>query len=152
MIRVLFQPRPFWINVNIVLFSGYAIFGIASFFLPSPMRLSWFFALHVATLLVNIGVAYGLATMRHSIYLLVAAVSLLMAAHLFIFLFVPLGTLLAYIGPSRAFYAGLLALATRSVGEKGVTAVLTAFNLVMLFVQIANACYFIKKARTTAKA
>jgi hypothetical protein len=152
MIRVLFQPRPLWINVNIALFSGYAIFGIASFFLPSPMRLSWFFALHVATLLVNIYVVYGLATMRHSIYFLVAVISLLMAAHLFIFLFVPLGMLFAYIGPSRAFYAGLLALASRSVGEKGVTAVLAVFNLAMLLIQIVNACYFKKKAETAAKA
>lgn len=150
--RVLFQPRPLWINVNIALFSGYAIFGIASFFLPSPMRLSWFFPLHVATLLVNIYVVYGLATMRHSIHFLVAVISLLMATHLFIFLFAPLGMLFAYIGPSRAFYAGLLALATRSVGEKGVTAVLAVFNLAMLLVQIVNACYFLKKAEMAAKA
>ncbi len=152
MMRVLFQPRPLWINVNIALFSGYAIFGIASFFLPSPMRLSWFFPLHVATLLVNIYVVYGLATMRHSIHFLVAVISLLMATHLFIFLFAPLGMLFAYIGPSRAFYAGLLALATRSVGEKGVTAVLAVFNLAMLLVQIVNACYFLKKAEMAAKA
>jgi hypothetical protein len=152
MIRVLFQPRPFWINVNIVLFSGYAIFGIASFFLPSPMRLSWLFPLHVATLLVNIYVVYGLATMRHSIHFLVTVISLLMATHLFIFLFEPLGMLFAYIGPSRAFYAGLLALATRFVGEKGVTAVLAVFNLAMLLIQIANTCYFMKKAETVAKA
>ncbi len=58
--------------------------------------------------------------------------------------------LLAYIGPSRAFYAGLQALATRSVGEKGVSAVLAALNITMLFVQIANACYFIKKGKTIA--
>ncbi len=151
MIRVLFQPRPFWINVNIVFFSGYAIFGIASFFLPFPMRLSWFFALQVATLFVNIYVVYGLATMRHSIHFLVAVISLLMAAHLFVFLFVPLGIMFAYIGPSRAFYAGLLALATRSVGEKGATAVLAVFNLAMLIIQIVNAYYFIKKAETVAK-
>ncbi len=151
MVRVLFQPRPFWINVNIVLFSGYAIFGIASFFLPSPMRLSWFFALHVATLLVNIYAVYGLATMRHSIHFLVAVMSLFMAAHLFIFLFTPLGMLFAYIGPSRAFYAGLLALATKTIGEKGVTAVLAVFNLAMLLIQIVNTFYFMKKAKTVAK-
>ncbi len=152
MIRALFQPRPFWINVNIALFSGYAIFGIASFFLPAPMRLFRFFALHTATLLVNIYVIYGLATMRRSIHFFVAIISLVMAAHLFIFLFVPLGMQLAYIGPSRAFYAGLLVCATRLVGEKGVTAVLAAFNLAMLIVQIINACYFIKEAKTSAKA
>jgi hypothetical protein len=116
------------------------------------MRLSWFFPLHVATLLVNIYVVYGLATMRHSIHFLVAVISLLMAAHLFIFLFAPLGMLFAYIGPSRAFYAGLLALTTRSVGEKGVTAVLAVFNLAMLLIQIVNACYFLTKAETVAKA
>jgi len=151
-IRVLFQPRPFWINVNIVLFSGYAIFGIVSFFRPFPMRLSWFFALQVATLFVNIYVIYGLATMRHSIHFLVAVISLLMAAHLLAFLFIPLGIMFAYIGPSRAFYAGLLALATWSVGEKGATAVLSVFNLAMLIIQIVNAYYFIKKAETVAKA
>ena len=152
MIRVLFQPRPFWINVNIALFSGYAIFGIASFFLPAPMRLSRFFALHAATLLVNIYVIYGLATTRHFIHFLVAFISVLMAAHLFIFLFMQLGMMLAYMGASRAFYAGVLALATMSVGEKGVTAVLAAFNLTMLLFQIVNACYFIKKAKTIVKA
>jgi len=151
MICVLFQPRPFWINVNIVLFSGYATFGIASFFLPSPVRLSWF-PLHVATLLVNIYVVYGLATMRHSIHFLVAVISLFMAAHLFIFLFAPLGMLFAYIGPSRAFYAALLALATRAIGEKCVTAVLAVFNLAMLLIQIVNIFYFMKKAKTVAKA
>jgi len=152
MIRVLFQPRPFWINVNIVLYSGYAIFGVASFFLPSPMQLTWFFPLHVATLLVNIYVVSGLATMRHSIHILVAVISLFMAAHLFIFLFAPIGMLFAYIGPSRAFYAGLLALATRTVGEKGVTAVLAVFNLAMLLIQIVNIFYFMKKAEMGAKA
>ncbi len=152
MIRALFQPRPFWINVNIAFFSGYAIFGIASFFLPAPMRFSRFFALHAATLLVNIYVVYGLATMRRSIHFLVAIISLFMAAHLFIFLFVPLGMQLAYIGPSRAFYAGLLACAARLVGEKGATAVLAAFNLTMLIAQIINACYFIKKTKTFARA
>ncbi len=152
MSRVLFQLRPFWINVKIVLFSGYVIFGIASFFLPSPMRISWLFGLHVATLLVNIYVVYGLATMRHSIHFLVAVISLLMAAHLFIFLFVPIGMLFAYIGPSRAFYAGLLVLATRFVGEKRSTTVLAVFNLAMLLIQIVNTYYFMKKTKTVAKA
>ncbi len=151
MIRVLFQPRPFWIYVNIVLFSGYIVFGIASFFLPSPMKPSWFFPLHVATLLVNIYVVYGLATMRHSIHFLVAVISFLMATHLFIFLFAPLGMLFAYIGPSRAFYAGLLAVASRFFGEKGATTVLTVFNLAMLVVQVVNTFYFMKKAEAAAK-
>ena len=73
----------------------------------------------LATLLVNIYAAYGLATMRQPIYMLVAVISILMATHLLIFLFVPLGMSLAYIGPSRAFYAGLLALAmtTRGFGQ-----------------------------------
>lgn len=149
MIRLLFQPRPFWINLNIVLFSGYVVFGIASFFLPSPMQLSWFVPLNVATLVVNIYVVYGLALMRHSVFLLVAAISLLMAAHLVLFLFAPLGMLLAYIGPSRAFYA-LLALVARSAGEKGATDVLAAFNLYLLCVQIVNVYYFIKKTRTNS--
>ncbi len=150
MIRALFQPRPLWINVNIALFAGYALFGIASFFLPSLMRLSWVLPLHIATLIVNICVVYGLATMRHSVFFFVAVISILMAAHLLIFLFAPLGMSLAYIGPSRAFYAGLLRLAARSVGEKGLRAVLTLFNLAMLCIQIVNAFYFMKKAETVA--
>lgn len=149
MIRALFQPRPFGIQFNIVLFSGYALFGIASFFLPSPMRLSWFFPLHVATLLVNVCVACGLATMRRPVYFLVVVISLLMAAHLFLFLFAPLGMALAYIGPSRAFYAGLLALATKLAGEKSAAAVLAVFNIIMLLVQVVNADYFIRKAKTS---
>ena len=146
-----FQPRPFWINVNIVLFSGYAIFGYASFFLPSPMRLSWFFVLHVAMLIVNIYVVYGLATMRHPFHFLVAVISILVIAHLFIFLFAPLGLLFEYIGPSRAFYTGLLALATMSAGERGVIAVLAIFNLAMLLILIVNIIYFMKMAKTGQK-
>jgi hypothetical protein len=145
MVRVLFQPRPLWVNVNVVLFLGYALFGIASLFLPSRMRLSWFVPLHIATLIVNVYVAWGLVNMQRPIYYLVAVISFLMAAHLVAFLFAPLGMAIAYLGPSRAFYAGLLALATKLAGEKGAAAVIVVFNAAMLVVQIVNVHYFIKK-------
>lgn len=134
-----------WIDFNVLLFSGYALFGVCSFFKPTLLGNIWFILLHFVTLTIYLAIAYGLATKRFRINYVVVAVSSLMAVHLFIFLFAPLGMGLAYIGPSRAFYALFLAFFS-FIGWEGFSSLaLTLFNAVMFLVHLINICYFTRR-------
>lgn len=141
----IFRPGYFWINFNIVLFFGYSIFAIPSFFWPAPLKNVVFIMLHFATLGVDVFVLYGLIVRRFRINYLVVLISLLMVAHLLLFIFLPLGMVLAYIGPSRAFYTLFLTLTSQFGGEKVSSWALTAFNSAMVLVHFRNILYFRRK-------
>lgn len=139
---LVFGPGCFWINFNIVLFLGYSIFAIPSFFWPTPLRNPVFILLHLATLAVDLFVLYGLIVRRFRINYLIVLISFLMVAHLLLFIFVPLGMVLAYLGPSRAFYTLFLNLASRFGGEKFSSYALLAFNSAMALIHLGNIFYF----------
>jgi hypothetical protein len=134
-----------WINFNIALFSGYALFSVGSFFWPEMLHFSWIFVIHLATLFVYLLVVFGLATRSLRVNYLVAMISPMMIAHLFVFTTVPLGIQFAYIGPSRSFYT-LFFFAVSKVGGEGATLyAFIAFNVLMAFVHAVNICYFTRK-------
>jgi len=141
----IFRPGRLWINFNIVLFLGYTLFGIPSFFWPAPLRNFGFILLHLATLAVDLFVVYGLIMGKFRINYLIVLISLLMVVHLLLFIFVPLGMVLAYIGPSRAFYTLFLTLTSQFGGGKFSSYALMAFNSVMVLIHLRNICYFRRK-------
>ena len=141
----IFRPGHLWINFNIVLFLGYTLFGILSFFWPAPLRNVGFILLHLATLAVDVFVVYGLIMGKFRINYLIVLISLLMVAHLMLFIFVPLGMVLAYISPSRAFYTLFLTLTSQFGDGKFSSCALTAFNSVMVLIHLKNIHYFRRK-------
>ena len=138
----IFRPGHLWINFNIVLFLGYTLFGIPSFFWPAPLRNFGFILLHLATLAVDVFVVYGLIKGKFRINYLIVLISLLMVVHLLLFIFLPLGMVLAYIGPSRAFYTLFLTLTSQFGGGKFSSYALMAFNSVMVLIHLKNIYYF----------
>lgn len=139
------KAGSFWINFNIILFSGYALFGIGSFFWPTLLNNIWFILLHLATLIINLFIVYGLLKRRFQINYLISIVSFLMIIHLFIFIFRPLSMELAYIGPGRSFYT-LFSLLLSLIGwERFLFYALLSFNITMVIVHLINLCYFTRK-------
>jgi hypothetical protein len=136
---------PLWINFNILLFSGYTLFGISSFFWPTLLNNIWFILLHLATLIINSIIVYGLVMRRLRINYLISIVSFLMIIHLFIFIFEPLSMELAYIGPGRSFYTLLSIALSIIVGERFIYRSLLLFNLTMVLVHVINLCYFTRR-------
>lgn len=134
-----------WVRLNGVLFGGYALFGMVSLVWPARLPGFWFPPMHLATLAVNLWIVYALLKQRFRINYVVVFVSAMMIGHLLIFIFSPLGMALAYIGPSRSFYALFLAVLTRFAGERVLPMALLAFNLLMLLVHLANIWYFSRR-------
>jgi hypothetical protein len=143
--HLIFRPGCLWINFNIALFCGYTIFAVPSFFWPVPLKNVGFIFLHLLTLLVDIFVVYGLVVRRFRINYLIVLISIVMVAHLLLFIFVPLGMVLAYIGPSRAFYTLFLTLMSQFGGGKFSSYALMAFNSVMIVIHLKNISYFRRK-------
>jgi len=141
----IFRPGHSWVNFNIVLFCGYSLFAVPSFFWPAPLRNFWFILLHLATLAVDVFVVYGLIAGKFRINYLIVLISIVMVAHLLLFIFVPLGMVLAYIGPSRAFYTLFLTLMSQFGGGKFSSYALMAFNSVMVVIHLKNISYFGRK-------
>jgi len=141
----IFRPGHLWINFNIVLFLGYTLFGIPSFFWPAPLRNVGFILLHLATLAVDVFVVYGLIMGKFRINYLIVLISLLMVVHLLLFVFVPLGMVLAYIGPSRAFYTLFITITSQFGGGKFSLYALMTFNSVMVLIHLKNIFYFRRK-------
>lgn len=134
-----------WVNFNIALFSGYALFSVGSFFWPEILHFSWIFVLHLATLFVYLLVVFGLATRSLRVNYLVALISPIMIAHLFVFTTVPLGIQFAYIGPSRSFYTLFFFVVSKVGGEGSTFYAFIAFNVLMALVHGVNICYFTRK-------
>ncbi len=134
-----------WINFNIALFSGYAIFGAISLFWPHIIKNVFFILLHVATLIVNIVVVYGLVKRRLSINYLIAIISPLMIMHLIVFISVPLGIEFAFVGPSRAFYLLFFYTVSIIAGKDFMFPSFVAFNLVMVVINLINLCFFLRR-------
>lgn len=141
----IFKLEHPWINFNIILFSGYVLFGIPSFFWPTPLTGIWFILLHFTTLLVDIFVIYGLIAGRFRVNYLIVVISILMVAHLVVFIFVPLGMVIAYMGPSRAFYSFFLIVTHTVGGSKLSSYALTSFNSLMIVIHLVNIFYFKRK-------
>jgi len=134
-----------WINLNIILFSGYILFGIGSFFWPTPLNNIWFILLHFATLMINLLIVYGLLMKRFRINYLVSIVSFLMILHLFIFIFRPLSMELAPISPGRSFYSFFSIVSSMIIRERFIPYAILSFNLTMVIVHLINICYFTRK-------
>ena len=141
----IFPPAHPWITFNIALFSIYALFGILSFFLPTPLYNTGFIALHLGTLIVNFIVIFGLIKKMPLMHYGIAMISALMIVHLLIFLIVPLGMSLAYIAPSRAFYALFITLTSLLGGERFCSYSLVIFNSTMALIHGINVYYFTRK-------
>jgi hypothetical protein len=142
--RILHPAHP-WISFNIALFSAYTIFGILSFFLPAPLNNTAFISLHLGTLIVNVIVIFGLIKRMPFIHYLIAMISTFMIVHLLIFIFIPLGMSLAYIAPSRAFYALFINLTASLGGERFSSYSLVIFNCTMVLIHGINVYYFTRK-------
>ncbi len=140
--RASYRPRFPWITFNSILFSGYAIFDVFSFFWPSVVHNVWIILFYVITLLANSIIIYGLLKRTWRINYLIVLVSLLMVAHLSLFIFHPLGMGFAYIGPSRAFYTLFIAFLSKIVDERLISYWILIFNLVMICVHAINVFYF----------
>ena len=134
-----------WITVNILLFSGYAIFDVASFFWPSGESNVWILFLYFITLAVNLLIVYGLIRKTARILYLVVLVSFLMLLHLLIFILHPLGIEVAYLGPSRSFYFLFISVMAGVVAETRIGHAVLLFNLVMVCVHVINVVYFTRK-------
>lgn len=147
--RVRHCTEHVWINLNIVLYSGYTVFGLASFFWPTPLNNILYIVLHLVTLAVYITIVYGLAARRFPFNYLVAFVSPFMVAHLIAFTLSPLGMELAYLGPSRSFYSFYLTCFSFIMNVKRLVISLMVFNIVSIIVHTVNFCYFMR--RNTAK-
>lgn len=139
------RPGSFWINFNIILFSGYALFGIGSFFWPTLLNNIWFILLHLATLIINLFIIYGLLKRTFRINYLISIVSFLMIVHLFIFISEPLSMGLAYIGPGRSFYMLFSIVLSIIGGDRFLYYAVLSFNLTMVIVHLINLCYFTRK-------
>jgi len=138
-----------WIKVNIVLYSGYAVFGLASFFWPTPIRSTVYIILHVVTLAVYGAIIYGLAARRFPVNYAVVIISPFMIAHLIAFTLSPLGMELAYMGPSRSFYFFYLTMFSLIMSENALGYSLIIINMISIFIHAVNFCYFMRK--NTAK-
>ncbi|MEK6700289.1 MAG: hypothetical protein AABZ10_14755 [Nitrospirota bacterium] len=138
----LLRPGFRWILFNIVLFSGYLVFGVVSFFYPSTVKTLWIILLYLVTMLVNYFIIYGLIKRISGIPCFIVVVSSLMIAHLLIFIYLPLGMELAYIGPSRGFYSLFILFLSLIVNEHVINRGILAFNIVMVFVHAINIIYF----------
>jgi len=138
-----------WIKVNIVLYSGYAAFGVVSFFWPTPLKDLIYIVPHLITLIVYGTIVFGLAARWFPANYIVAFVSPLMITHLIAFTLSPLGMELAYIGPSRSFYSFYLRVFSYLLTDKHLVYSLIVFNLLSIVVHSVNFCYFLR--RNTAK-
>jgi hypothetical protein len=139
------RPRHLWINFNIVLFSGYALLGIPSFFWPSPLRENWVILLHILTLVIEAAIVYGLIRRVVGTNYLVAVTAPIMISHLLIFTFVPLGIQFAFMGPSRAFYTFFIKGMSKIGGGGFLFYSLTAFNMLLMLIHGINLCYFTRR-------
>lgn len=95
--------------------------------------------------MINLFIVYGLLKRTFRINYLISIVSFLMIIHLFIFIFVPLGIGLAYIGPSRSFYTLFIILFSMIGWKRFLPYLLLSFNLTMVIVHLINLCYFTRK-------
>ncbi len=143
--RKIFGSGHLWINFNIILFSGYVLFGILSFFIPAPIQSIWLILGHLAGLIVDLFVIYGLVLKKFRINYLIIIISFFMVLHLLLFIFVPLGMVLAYIGPSRAFYTLFPMMLSMLGGERFISSALTLFNSAMVVIHLINIFYFTRK-------
>jgi hypothetical protein len=134
-----------WIAVNIVLFSGYAVFDVASFFRPRVVHSFWIFTMYATTVFVNCLIVYGLIMRLSRIHYLIVFVSLLMTMHLLIFIVHPLGMGLAYLGPSRAFYMLFILLLSRCADQRRIGHWILVFNISMACVHVFNIVYFTRR-------
>lgn len=134
-----------WIKINIVMFFSYFLFGLISFFWPSPLAELWLYPLHLAGLALDLLILYGLYRKRPWIILLVPVFSFAMILHLVAFIFVPLSLSIAYIGPSRSFYTLMIHILS-AAGAEGYSAISMAmFNAVVLVLHAANIAFFVGK-------
>lgn len=135
----------FWLHFNIILFSLYALFGAISFIWPSVIENMWLTLMHIATLLVDLLIVYGLIMRVPRTNYLVTVISLLMFVHLLVFIVAPLSMAVAYIGPSRSFYSLIAVAVSSTMGERYVNVSITVFNAAILFVHGANVCFFSRR-------
>ncbi len=138
--------RPPWIVVNIVLFSLYAVFDVASFFWPRMVHAWWVIIMYTTTLFFNCLIVCGLITRIPRINYLVVLTSFLMVVHLVIFIGYPLGLSFAYMGPSRSFYWLFIMIMSHIAGEGTVGISLLAFNVAMVCVHVINVVYFSRRS------
>jgi len=141
--------RPPWIVVNIVLFSLYAVFDVASFFWPWMVHAWWVIIMYTTTVFFNCLIVCGLITRIPRINYLVVLTSFLMVVHLLIFIGYPLGLSFAYLGPSRSFYSLFIMVMSQIAGEGTVGISLLAFNIVMVCVHVINVVYFSRRSVST---
>jgi len=134
-----------WIKVNIVLYSGYAVLGLTSFFWPTPIRSMVYIMLHIVTLAIYGAIVYGLAARRFPVNYAVVIISPFMIAHLIAFTLSPLGMELAYMGPSRSFYFFYLKIFALIMSENALAYSLIIFNIISIFIHAVNFCYFMRK-------
>jgi hypothetical protein len=134
-----------WINVNIVLYAGYAVFGLASFFWPTLLDSLFYIVLHLATLSVYVIIVYGLTVRRFPVNYIVAFISPFMIAHLIAFTLSPLGMELAYMGPSRSFYSFFLNVFSLAMDESSLLYSLIVFNSISVLIHVVNFFYFLRK-------
>ena len=139
------QKAVLWISFNIVLFSAYALFGVFSVFLPTPLENIWLYSLHLAGLLFTLAVLYGLVKRRYWIIFLILPFSVGMILHLATFIVFPLSMAIAYIGPSRSFIA-LISLTLSRIGAIHLfSSFFLAFNCAMIMVHLVNIIFFLRR-------
>lgn len=139
------RGQNLWISVNVVLFSGYAFFGVASLFWPTSLEIMWFIPLYLVSIAAYIMVMYGLIKKKFYANYLAAFLSPLMIAHLIVFSFAPLGMELAYMGPSRSFYSFFLFFLSHFFEERHLFYTLIGFNIVSMVIHSVNLFYFTRR-------
>lgn len=134
-----------WLRVNIFLYAGYAAFGLASLFWPTPLHNPVYITLHLVTLVIYVAIVYGLVMRRFPMNYLVVFVSPFMIAHLIAFTLSPLGMELAYLGPSRSFYSFYLTVFASLLNENALIYSIIVFNVISMIIHAINFCYFMRK-------
>jgi hypothetical protein len=134
-----------WIQINIFMFSAYFLFGVLSLFWPSTLERVLLYPLHAGGLAYNALVLYGLLMKRRWSVYLVQFFSFSMVIHLLIFIFVPLAMSLAYIGPSRSFYAVFIYLVSLAGLGEMFSVINTTFNSFMALLHLVNLFFFMRK-------
>ena len=138
-----------WIFFNIILFSGYVLFGVFSLVWPEPIQNAWLCLLHLAGLLFTLAILYGLVKRKYWTVFLILPFSFTMILHLIIFTFYPLSMAIAYIGPSRSFIA-LISFVLSKIGVLGLfSSFFIAFNCAMIIVHLINLKFFLNKKTAT---
>jgi hypothetical protein len=97
--------RPPWIAVNIVLFSLYAVFDMASFFWLRMVHVWWIIIMYTTTVLFNCRIVFGSITRIPQINYFVVLASFLMVVHLMMFITYLLSLTFAYQESSKSLYS-----------------------------------------------